>query len=206
MYMYSTHMHTHTHSMHTYIDIYTYIYTHKQELSEAIQVGPPLRRGALRCARTPPPSDQTGSGNRELDTDSWVVSNMWDDVNTDLDHTVAEGPGEFNGFNARSAQDEQAETGSNTASALWTCRSGERGGVVLEGEDALRAPGKLVSVALSAHLAPPKSHSGSFTPHVLVTAAWDQMCQVGPDDEAADQTCRTLFTTTRLPLVREEDV
>jgi len=171
------------------------------EASEAQQVQPPLRRAGLRCA-SPPPSDQTGSRSRELD--SWVVSNMWDDVHADvndLDRTsMAQGPGDPDGPSAPDAQ-AASDTASNTVRALWTCRAGERGGVVLEGEDALRAPGKLVSVALAAHLAPaPDSQPGSFHPHVLVIAAWDRMCKVGPDDETAGLPCRTLFTTTRLPL------
>jgi hypothetical protein len=209
----------------------------EEDPSEVHQVQPPLRRAALRCARTQPPyqtaGSMPGSDRREHDVDSWVVSNMWDDrlsahsyasqVMDDVDqghhtspaHPASRDPDSQDAPDAGSLAGSASDTAPNNARALWTCREGEQGGVVLESSDVLTAPGRLVSVALAARLAPPRAvvelqrsqgrgrqdtDFHQFGPHVLVMAAWDQMCQVSPDDEAAGLPCRTLFTTTRLPL------
>jgi len=204
----------------------------EEDPSEMHQVQPPLRRAALRCARPPPPHQTArsmpGSDRREHDVDSWVVSNMWDDrlsansyasqVMDDRDKGHHTSPAQASRHSdSQNAPDagSASDTAPNNARALWTCREGEQGGVVLESADALTAPGRLVSVALAARLAPPRAvvelqrsqgrgqqdtDFHQFGPHVLVVAAWDQMCQVGPDDEAAGLPCRTLFTTTRLHL------
>ena len=136
-----------------------------------------------------------GGGGEELD--EWAVNNI--PVESDVSH--AESAGEDAGTRAR-----------------WTCEDGGRGAVVLRAWPPVihGEPARLVAVSIAPRLVPseanPRVNAGAKgragKGHVLVVAAWDQMCPGGFEDEllgeshagfdGAEIACRTVITSSRV--------
>lgn len=170
---------------------------------------PPLERLALTCHTAAAPSSGvrrqdagTGAAARALATSAWTLSNLWDDVGAAHAHHRQEN---YEDYHADSHADETRHV-----DAIWSCKDDEHGGISLHWDAASHAvPGRLVSASVSGRLVGaigPAGGEGGAQSHILVVAAWDQMCDMrrdDMDDAPEGQACRTIFTSTRVAVATE---
>jgi hypothetical protein len=149
-------------------------------------VSPPLQRAAIQC-RTQAEAEAYAERSR---WPRWAVSNLWDNP-------------------------QPAPASAAAYAAIWRCVNGSRGSVELHLDGGDTVPGRLVSVTVAANLRSPQTCAARVSRegdaeregrvewgHVLVVAAWDQMCHTRGERELErdipweeeEEVCRTVIT------------